>query len=365
MYQERVEKLVSGFDAQGIDALLIQCAPNMSLNPNIYYLTGFTGSSAYLIITPYARYFLTDSRYIEKAVASIPHFEIVDFTGRKLPDVIKDLLDRCLVRKLGIESAHMSVLTFNKYAEHFAPITLVPKVNLVEELRMVKDEHELAAIREAIRINEDSFLHILNFVTDEIRECDLAAEFEYAIRKRGGEMSSFSPIIASGTNSSKPHAGFTEQSLVPNAPIKFDIGVMKNGYCSDMTRTVFFKNCSEIWEKRYKAVIAGKRAAESVIKAGITGNEADAAACKTIVDMGFEEYVYLHGLGHGLGIEVHEQPIFALGADCLIPAGAVLSVEPGIYVPGEGGIRIEDLVHVTENGCENLNSLDCELRIIG
>lgn len=365
MYQKRVEKLVSGFDAQGIDALLIQCAPNISLNPNIFYLTGFTGSSAYLIITPYVRYFLTDSRYIEKAAECVPHFEIVNFTGRKLPDVIKNLLDRCLISRLGIEAAHMSVSTFNRYVEHFALVSLVPKTNLVEELRMVKDDYELAAIREAIRINEDSFLHVLNFVKDGILECELAAEFEYAIRKRGGEMSSFSPIIASGTNSSRPHAGFTDQALIPDAPIKFDIGVMKNGYCSDMTRTVFFKNCTDIWEKRYKAVSAGKRAAESVIKAGITGNEADAAARKAIVDMGFGEHVYLHGLGHGLGIEVHEQPIFALGADCVIPAGAVLSVEPGIYVPGEGGIRIEDLVHVTENGCENLNNLDCELRIIG
>jgi Xaa-Pro aminopeptidase len=365
MYRKRVEKLVTGFDAQGIDALLIQCAPNMSLNPNIFYLTGFMGSSAYLIITPAVRYFLTDSRYIEKATAVIHHFDIIDFTGKKLPDVIKDLLQKCDVNKLGIEASHMSVSTFNKYTEHFAPIKLVPTVNLVEALRTIKDEHELSLMREAIRINEESFVHILNFVKDGVTERELAAEFEYAIRKRGGEMSSFSPIIASGCNSSMPHAGFTDQVLVPDAPIKFDIGVLKNGYCSDMTRTVFFKSCTEIWEKRYYAVLEGKRAAERVVKAGVTGNEVDAAARKTIIDLGFADHIYSHGLGHAIGIDVHEPPVFAFGAECIIPAGAVLSVEPGIYVPGEGGIRIEDLVHVTEDGCENLNNLDCDLRIIG
>jgi len=365
MYSKRVEKLVANFGALGVDSLLVMPSHGMNLTPNIYYLTGFTGSTAYLLITQNERLFLTDSRYIEGAGKTISHFEIVDTTGKKLDEQLKELTSVLGTKRLGIEASQMPVATFNKYTKVLAPIEIVPTVNAVEKLRMIKDESEVSLLRESIRINEESLKDVLGFVRDGVTERDLEAEFEYILRKRGGDMVSFSPIIASGKNSSKPHAGYTDQVLVPEAPITFDVGVIYKGYCSDMTRTVFFKDCPEIWKQRYDAVFEAKWAAERMISAGLTGAEIDAVARNIILEAGFGEHVYTHGLGHSIGIEVHEKPVFAMGAENVIPAGCVMSVEPGIYVPGEGGIRIEDLVLVTSNGVEKLNNLECDLVVVG
>jgi len=362
----RVDKLVERFDEFGIDGFLLVPPPQtMNSIPNVFYLTGFTGSNAVLIITAGRRLFLTDTRYVEMAQANVKGFEVIENTTRPLHELFPELNKDLGITKLGVESATLSLALYNKWKDAFAPVELVPTEGAVEKLRMLKDEYELEAIRNAIRVNEETFRHLLGCIKDGVRENEIAAEFEYQIRKRGAKMASFPPIIASGTNSSMPHAGYTTQEIVPGAPFTIDIGVVYDGYCSDMTRTVFFKDCPKVWRDRYEAVLDAKNAATAYAKAGMTGNEVDAIARSLIEGRGFTEHCYTHGLGHSVGIQIHEAPRFAKGNEDIVPAGCVMSIEPGIYVPGEGGIRIEDLVLVQENGLVNLNSLGTELTVVG
>lgn len=364
-FSNRVEGLIEKFSALGVDGFLLMPTHGIGINANIFYLTGFEGSSAYLLVTPSARVFITDSRYLEKVSGTLSDWEIADISGKKLPDLFAFLNGKLGISKLGFEAGQVPYATAEKLREDFAPVSLVATNGVVEDMRVIKEDEEVSLIKEAIRINEDCFDYLMTLLSDDVTERDLAAEFEYALRKRGALLSSFPPIIAAGANASKPHAGFTDQKLLPGAPLTIDIGVFYRGYCSDMTRTVFYKDCPEIWRKRYEAVLAAKNAAQDYVRAGQTGEEVDAVARRTIIEAGFERDVYTHGLGHGIGIEIHESPRFAVGFTGDIPSGAVLSCEPGIYVPGEGGIRIEDLVLVKENGAVNLNNLNTALKVVG
>lgn len=364
-FKLRVEKLTGKFAELGVDGFLLMPAHGIGLNPNIFYLTGFDGSTAYLFISNSARVFATDSRYTERVAGTLDGWEIVDISGRKISEVFGDVCSRLGISRLGFEAGHVPVAAAERLKADLAPVGLVPTEGVVEGFRIVKDEAEVELIREAVRINQDCFNHLLGLLKDGVTEREIASEFEYELRKRGAFLSSFPPIIAAGANSSKPHAGYTDQALVPGAPLTVDIGVVFKGYCSDMTRTVFYKDCPEVWRKRYEAVLAAKNAAERYALPGQTGEEVDAVARKCIIDAGYHEHVYMHGLGHGIGIEIHEAPRFAVGFTGEIPEGAVLSCEPGIYVPGEGGIRIEDLIQVTSGGAVNLNSLDTSLQVVG
>jgi Xaa-Pro aminopeptidase len=195
-------------------------------------------------------------------------------------------------------------------------------------------------------------------------EADLAAEIHYRALKYGASGYSFDPIIASGKNSAKPHAGFTPEKLVPGTPLTIDMGIKLNGYCSDMTRTVFYKDCPPKWEKIYGIVREAKDLAFDAYRPGKLGKEVDAVARRHIADNGYGE-CFGHGLGHGIGIEVHESPNAGSLSEIPLSEGNVLSDEPGIYLAGEGGIRIEDLVVVRPDKPENLNVLDTELRVVG
>ncbi len=364
-FAKRVDKLTERFADLGVDGFLLMPSHGIGINANIFYLTGFEGSSAFLFISKSARVFVTDSRYLERVQSEIKGWDFADISGKKLPELFASLNGKLGISKLGFEAGQVPFATAEKLRDDFAPVELVATTGVVEDMRTVKDGAEVSLIREAVRINEDCFGYLLTLLNDDITEREIAAEFEYALRKRGALLSSFPPIIAAGSNASKPHAGFTDQKLVPGAPLTIDIGVFYKGYCSDMTRTLFYKDCPEIWRQRYEAVLAAKNAAQDYVRAGQTGEEVDAVARRTIIESGFERDVYTHGLGHGIGIEIHEAPRFAVGFTGEIPLGAVLSCEPGIYVPGEGGVRIEDLVHITETGAVNLNSLDTTLKVVG
>ena len=366
MNSERTEKLVQEFDGLGIDGFaILPPAPSHGRIPNAFYLTGFSGSTAILIISRDRRLFLTDSRYTEMVGDSVAGYEVVDNTAKPFFKHFKELNKDLGITKLGVEAQLLPVATFKKFAAEFAPVEIVPVENLVEKFRMQKDESEIALVRGSIRINEECFKAVVAGIKNGTTEREIAAEFEYELRKRGALEASFSPIIASGPNSSMPHAGFTDRKLVAGDPLTIDIGVVYGGYCSDMTRTVFYKDCSGIWKQRYEAVLGSKRAAEAYVRAGMTGAEVDKVAREAIARSGFSEHCFAHGLGHGVGLQIHENPRFAQGFEEPVPDRALMTVEPGIYVAGEGGIRIEDMVIVTESGCENLNNLTTELTVIG
>lgn len=357
--KNRVDRLFAVQDGVQYDALLI------TKLENIYYLSNFTGSTALLYLTPNRRFFVTDSRYIEQVSLELfPGFELYDNTNLDFSAAIKDLMEKTHPKRLGFESPHLPYDLYVKLNEARPGVELVATKELVEDLREVKNPDEVERIRKAIRINEQAVSQLVEKIDESMTEADLAREYEYLIRKNGGKRNSFSPIIASGPRSSKPHAGFTDELPVPGTPITFDVGVFVDGYCSDMTRTYFYKDVSKEFEKIYNLVRESQQAGIDSIRAGITGQDGDKAARDVIEKAGYGDY-FRHGTGHGIGIEVHEKPRLSKIFSGILKAGTPVTVEPGIYLPGKGGVRIEDIVLIKEDGAENLNQLSRELRVIG
>jgi Xaa-Pro aminopeptidase len=342
-----------------LDAMLVTSLPN------IYYLSGFTGSTAMLLLTADKRWFLTDFRYHEQVGKEVRGgFELIDNTGKKLvKDVLPGLPGADQFKRIGFESDHVTHATFEKLSAAESH-EFCATSGWVEDLRMVKDKGEVELIRESVLLNERIFTELLGLIGPGVTEADLAAEIGYRAMKAGALGVSFSPIVASGANSSKPHAGFSTQELVAGAPLTFDMGVQLNGYCSDMTRTVFYKDCPAPWEQVYGIVREAKDMVTAQLKPGMLGREADAIARGHIAEAGHSEH-FGHGLGHGVGIEVHEGPRLAAPSEQKLSASNVVTNEPGIYLPGEGGVRIEDILLVTADGCENLNTLPTDIQVIG
>jgi Xaa-Pro aminopeptidase len=358
MYSSRISRIQSRLEAEGLDALLVTSLPN------IRYLSGFSGSTGLLLIGRNGNRFISDFRYHEQYTQEVdPAFELLDNTGK---DLVKEVLPAFAaegIRRIGYESDHVSGTTAGKIST-LQDAQLTPTTLWVEELRMVKDEQELAAIEAAIRLNEEVFSEVLQLASPDITEADLAAEIFYRGMKKGADGVSFSPIVASGANSAKPHAGFSTSRVVPGTPLTFDMGMKLNGYCSDMTRTVFVGDCPEQWRRVYDIVREAKDRAADAIRPGLTGRQVDAVARDYITEQGHGEH-FGHGLGHGIGIEVHEAPRLARVSETVLQPGHVVTNEPGVYLPGEGGIRIEDIFIVTEGGAKNMNALSTDVMVVG
>lgn len=359
MYNNRNELVRERMADAGLDALLVTSLPN------IYYLTGYTGSTAKLVITAEHLWFLTDFRYHEQfAQQCFDGYELVDNTGKKLvEDVLPGLIGDHGRKQLGFESAHLPHIEYAKLSKAEA-WEAVPTESWIEDLRIVKDKGEIERIRAAVLLGERIFTELMDAIDGNTTEADLAAEIHYRALKYGAQGYSFDPIIASGANGAKPHASFTTHKLQPGLPLTIDMGVALNGYMSDMTRTVFIKDCPSQWETIYGIVREAKDRAFAAVKPGLLGKDIDAVARNHIYSAGYEGK-FGHGLGHGVGIEVHEQPsLSALGEKELRP-GMVITNEPGIYLPGEGGVRIEDMFVVRENRAEYLNTVDTAVLVVG
>jgi Xaa-Pro aminopeptidase len=357
-YSQRCAKLLSRLEGEGFDALLVTSLPNIA------YLSGFTGSTALLLLTPAERYFITDGRYTVQVAQEVdPSFKLVDNTNRKLlEDVLPGIGASAGWQRIGFEAAHTTHASGAKYGE--AKWQFVATESGVEDLRMVKDEAEIELIRAAIRLNERVFSQAIAKIGPDTTEADVAAEIYYLGVKYGASKVSFDPIVASGPNGSKPHARFSSDKLVPGTPITIDMGMRLDGYCSDMTRTVFYKDCPPPWEKIYATVRAAKDAAMDAVKPGLLGKDIDAVARQVMTEQGLHE-TFNHGLGHGIGVEVHEAPRLAKTGDTKLAPGMVITDEPGYYLDGVGGMRIEDIFVVRDGGAENLNTLATELVVLG
>jgi len=351
LVQERLER-------DQLSALLVTSLPN------IYYLTGYTGSTAKLVITSERMWFLTDFRYHEQFKAQcFDAYELVDNTGKKLEsETLPTLLGDPDEVLLGFESPHITHALFTKLTAEGWNVS--PTENWIEDLRAIKDSDEVELLRASVQLNERIFTELLGVIAPDTTEADLAAEIHYRALKYGALGYSFSPIVASGAHAAKPHAGFTTDTLQPGQPLTIDMGVALDGYMSDMTRTVFLKDCSPKWEKIYSIVREAKDLAAAAIKPGVTGKQIDAVARDYIYGAGYEGK-FGHGLGHGVGIEVHESPSLSAMNEKELCAGMVVTDEPGIYLPGEGGVRIEDMLLINDNGTTNLNKLDTALQVVG
>lgn len=331
---------------------------------NRRYYTGFRSSAGTLVVTRKKAYYIVDSRYYEAACAAIGDCEII--LQDKLNEQIHKLLKQHRVKRLGIESRSVTVSALQGYAEAFAGIEIDTGDALSEQIilqRAVKSEEELIPMREAQRIADAAFLYILNVVESGRTEQEIAVELELYCRKNGADGMSFSTIVASGPNSSRPHAQPGQRRITSGDFVTMDFGCLVDGYCSDMTRTVAVGAVSPRQRECYETVLAAHLAAMAAIHDGAAGKDIDKTA-RDIIDVSEFKGYFGHGLGHGLGMEVHERPLCSAASRDILCAGMVNSVEPGIYIPGEFGVRIEDCVIVTKTGCESLAASPKELIVL-
>jgi Xaa-Pro aminopeptidase len=323
---------------------------------NRRYVSGFTGSAGVLIVTPDRQVIATDFRYYEQVQAECPEWELIrvgyDFEDKML-DVVRDLgLEG---EALGFESEHVSVAQALRWEQALqAHARLVGTTHLVEDLRMSKDEDELRALKRAVALADEALAHIYDWMQPGMTEQQVAWELESVMRRRGASHVSFEVITASGPNGALPHQRPTERVIQAGEPIVMDLGCTVEGYCSDVTRTVCLGEPKDdkyfmIWSLVRRA----QETAEAGIQAGMTGVDADKLARDVIVEAGFGDY-FGHSLGHGVGLAIHEDPKLSFMNSGQIPIGAVVTVEPGIYLPDWGGVRIEDMVVVREDGVEVL-----------
>ncbi|HET8954053.1 MAG TPA: aminopeptidase P family protein [Solirubrobacterales bacterium] len=325
---------------------------------NVRYLTGFTGTNGACVCGPGVRLFLTDFRYTERAAAEVEGWETETLTG----DWLKGIAER-LEGRVGFEDDQMSVRLLGKLQEKLGEGTeLVAAGGKVEDLRRVKDAGELAAIEEASKLADEVLRWTLEQGLAGRRERDVARATEARIRELGGDPS-FPAIVAAGPNGALPHAEPGEREIGRGELVVFDMGAKLDGYCSDGTRTFATGDPGEEGGEVYEVVRRAQAAALEAIRAGIKGEDADTAARQVIDDAGYGE-AFGHALGHGVGLEVHEGPRLSQRSDDVLAPGEVVTVEPGVYLAGKLGVRIEDLVVVAEDGLRNLSSLPKELQIV-
>ena len=350
------ENIAAALKGRGLDAMLV------TSDPGEFYAVGFRGEGAALI-TPDKTWYYTYSRYIEAARQLISGAEVILWTaGNGFREQIAALVKAHGVVKLGFEEEFMSVSSHTAWTKA-VEAQFVPASELLTTLRQVKDAGELAAMREAQRVTDEALLEILNFIKPGLTESEVAARLTYIMARKGAERNSFDPIVACGANGSKPHAVPGPAVIQSGQFVTMDFGCVVHGYCSDMTRTVAVGQPTEEMELVYNTVLCAQLAGIAAAHAGVTGKEVHEAGAKVIADAGYGEY-FGHGFGHSLGIEIHENPGFHLRNDKPIPAGALLSAEPGIYLPGKFGVRIEDVIMLTEGGCIDITHSPKQLIIL-
>lgn len=334
----RLDKLRAKIAEKGLDALLITQAENR------LYLSAFTGSSGALLITPDKALLVTDSRYSEQSKMQSPLFQIRTVRGEMdkwLPEILKELN----LKKLGFEASDLSYSLHGKTRgvldKDRSPVHLVPTEGLIEELRMVKEEEEIEYLKKAASLADGAFEHLCSVIRPGMTEKEAAWEMEKFMREKGSQPIPFELIVASGPCSALPHARPTDKAMAEGEPVVIDIGAKTGNYCSDMTRTLCLGKQSDKFCKLYDIVLGAQLAAIATIEPGMSGDKADGMARTIINEAGYGE-AFGHGLGHGIGLALHEAPRLGQSSQDILKDMMVFTVEPGIYLPGWGGIRIED-----------------------
>ena len=351
-----LKQIAAKLPEYGIDAMLLSSAPGE------FYGVGFHGEGYVMVTAGECRYF-TDSRYIEAAEKTVTGAAItMTGRGKSYPVLIQEGINELGIRKLGFEDSYMTVAEY-KRLEGALQVELVPAQGLVNGLRAAKDQEELDAMVKAQRISERAFDEILKFIKPGVTEKEIAAKLEYDMLRFGAQKMSFDPIVVSGPNGSLPHGVPGDKKVESGEFITMDFGCIYDGYCSDMTRTVALGEPTEEMKKVYNVVLQAQLAGLAASKAGVTGKSIDAAARKVIEDAGYGEY-FGHGYGHSVGIEIHESPNANMRDETPMPVGAAVSAEPGIYLPGRFGVRIEDVAIMTEDGCIDITKAPKDLIVL-
>ena len=344
----RLEKLRQALLEQKLNAILI------SQPENRRYLSGFTGSAGWLILSPEREVLATDFRYYEQVAREAPSFELAKVTT-KFTDLLPGVLADLGVQRLGFESLHLTVDEWSTLSRATEGVEWVPLKETVEAIRVVKEEAEIEAIRRSVALTDAAFAHLVEVIRPGMTELEAAWEIEAHMRIHGASKAAFDLIVAAGPNGALPHALAGDHVIEPGEPIVFDIGCVVDGYCSDMTRTFCLGRPSPKYLEVWDIVRRAQEAAEASIRAGISGVAADAAARDLITAAGYGA-AFGHGLGHGVGLAVHELPRASRLSEDTLGPGMTLTVEPGIYLPGEFGVRLEDLVIIRDQGVEILTN---------
>jgi Xaa-Pro aminopeptidase len=350
----RADRLAERIAERELDSLLVT---NLV---NVRYLSGFTGTNGLCVVGAQERLFLTDFRYVERAKIEVPDFERV----RGKQDLLGEAAER-LKGRVGFEDQHMTVRQHKRLQELVGEdVELVAAGGLVEDLRAVKEEGELRAIREAADLADDMYEYLCSRGLVGRTEREVALDIEREMRERGAEDPSFPSIVASGAHGALPHADPRPERIAPNTLVIVDMGCRVDGYCSDCTRTFATGELSDQAREVYELVLGAQQEALAAVRAGAECRAVDDVARGRIAEAGQGDN-FGHGLGHGVGLEVHEAPRLAQTSDGTLATGNVVTVEPGVYLPGAFGVRIEDLVIVTDGGSEVLSHFPKSLITLG
>lgn len=351
----KLVKLRETLKEKGIDALLVTNSYNRR------YITGFTGSAGVAIISADDAVFITDFRYTEQAAVQVKDFRIVKHEKTIIEEVAAQV-KHMGIKKLGFEKDDLSYGMFEMYDEK-VDAELNPVSGIVEKLRLVKTEDEIEVLKQAAKIADDAFAHICTFIKPGVTELQVSNELEMFMRNEGATSSSFDIIVASGERGALPHGVASDKVIQSGELVTLDFGALYNGYISDITRTVAVGEVSEKLKEIYEVTRFAQELALEQIKSGMTGIEADAIARDHIKSKGYGE-AFGHSTGHGIGLEVHESPALSFRSETKLEPNMAVTVEPGIYLPGIGGVRIEDDIIITEEGNYRLTHSPKELIIL-
>ncbi len=352
-------KIAAILNKYEMDAVMLSCEANR------FYASDYfsTGSDGIALITKNANYYLTDFRYIEAAQNKIENADVIMVDSvNTYSKCINDIFEKHNIKTVGFDDEYMTVGEFSRFNKKlkWSP---KPASAMLSSVRQTKDDDEISRMIKAQRIAEKALEEIKNDIKVGVSEKTIAARLLYLMLINGAEDKSFDPIVVSGKNSSMPHGVPTEKKIEAGDFVTLDFGCKYMGYCSDMTRTFAVGYASDEMTDIYNTVLTAQKQGIAAVKAGVTGKDADNAARKVIADAGFGE-CFGHSFGHGVGVEIHESPNLSPSNNKALPVGAVVSAEPGIYIPGKFGVRIEDVLIVKENGCDDITLADKNLTIL-
>lgn len=350
-----IERVLTFLNENDLDAILV------SSMYNVRYISGFTGDVAFLYISRNRQVLLTDSRYTIWAQKEALDFEIFEVSVQN-PHIekIAEYLHEDNAKTIGFENCHMIYSDVMEFKDKIDFAEFIELDDKLDSLRQVKTELEISKIRSAQAISDDAFTHICKFIKEGMSEEEIALELEMYMRKNGAQRLSFETIVASGVNSAMPHATAGKKLIEYGDFVTMDFGCVFEGYCSDMTRTVVVGKADQRQREIYSVVLAAQKAALAAVSAGKRGCDIDKVARNIIDDAGYSK-CFGHGLGHSVGLFIHENPRFSPSEESIIKENMVITVEPGIYIPDFGGVRIEDLIVVKKASCENLTGSPKEL----
>jgi len=353
MFRKRLAMVHGELERRGAKAAILFNSLNM------YYLTGFPRGRSLIVPVDGEPILLVSELEFDEAAETFKHGVVIPLKAdMSLSDVINSKLAELHVSgNIAVERQYMNIDMYSTLAKKLNVSEFMDFSTSILQIRSVKDSEEIDLIRKALSISEKSIKHLLGVLREGMSEVEIAGEIEYAMRRAGSEGYAFDSIVASGVRSAYPHASTTQKRVCQGELVVIDVGAKYGGYCSDITRTITVGFINEDFKKMFTPVLEAIDAAVDVLSAGVTGAEADAAARRVIEKYGYGKY-FTHSLGHGVGLAVHEEPGLNSRNNSPLPSGSIVTIEPGIYIRGVGGVRVEEMALVREGGCEILNSLE-------